>query len=65
MFVDRRQHRRADLALLQQMPELADVVSSGTASRPRSILTNSRISAESYSASSTAGSDRLNHCCKK
>src|SRR5208282_1052718 len=44
---------------------LHTVVSSGTGSRPRSIPTESRITTESYSASSTAGSDRLNHCCKK
>ena len=31
----------------------------------RSMPTNWRITAESYSTSSTAGSDRLNHCCKK
>src|SRR5437870_6003834 len=31
----------------------------------RSMPTNCRITTESYSASSTAGSDRLNHCCKK
>ena len=41
---------------------LHTVVSSGTGSRPRSIPTNCRITGESYSASSTAGSDRLNHC---
>jgi hypothetical protein len=41
------------------------VVSSGTGSRPRSIPTNCRMARESYSASSTAGSDRLNQCCKK
>ena len=44
---------------------LHTVVSSGTGSRPRSMPTNCRIPAESYSASSTPGSDRLNHCCKK
>ena len=36
------------------------MVSSGTGSRPRSIPTKRRIDSESYSASSTAGSDRLN-----
>jgi hypothetical protein len=41
------------------------VVSSGTGSRPRSMPTKHRIACESYSASSTAGSDRLNQCCKK
>src|ERR1700730_3350116 len=41
------------------------VVSSGTGSRPRSMPTKSRIARESYSASSAAGSDRLNHCCRK
>jgi hypothetical protein len=41
------------------------VVSSGTGSRPKSMPTKSRITTESYSASSTAGSDRLNHCCRK
>src|SRR5438445_3063457 len=44
---------------------LHTVVSSGTGSQPRSMPTNCRIPPESYSASSTAGSDRLNHCCKK
>ena len=44
---------------------LHTVVSSGTGSRPRSMPTNCRITTESYSASSTAGSDRLNHCCRK
>src|SRR6184192_396594 len=44
---------------------LHTVVSSGTGSQPRSMPTNCRIPTESYSASSTAGSDRLNHCCKK
>src|SRR5207244_991701 len=44
---------------------LHTVVSSGTGSQPRSMPTNCRITAESYSASSTPGSDRLNHCCKK
>src|SRR5947199_9632898 len=44
---------------------LQTVVSSATASQPRSMPTNCRITTESYSASSTAGSDRLNHCCKK
>jgi transposase-like protein len=33
--------------------------------KPKSIPTNRRITTESYSAYSTAGSDRLNHCCKK
>src|SRR5207302_1755473 len=41
---------------------LHTVVSSGTGSQPRSMPTNCRITTESYSASSTAGSDRLNHC---
>src|SRR5205807_9979234 len=43
---------------------LHTVVSSGTGSQPKSMPTNCRITPESYSASSTAGSDRLNHCCK-
>jgi hypothetical protein len=33
--------------------------------RRGSMSTKRRIADESYSASSTAGSDRLNHCCKK
>ena len=41
------------------------VASSGTGSRPRSIPTNCRKARESYKASSTARSDRLNHCCRK
>ncbi len=44
---------------------LQTVVSSGTGSRPRSIPTNARIVGESYSASSTAGSERLNQCWRK
>src|SRR2546428_3006332 len=44
---------------------LHTVVSSGTGSRPRSIPTNARIVGESYSVSSTAGSERLNQCCRK
>src|SRR5436190_223967 len=45
--------------------KLRIVVSSGTGSRPRSMPTNRRIDSESYSASSAAGSDRLNQCCRK
>src|SRR6185312_3938986 len=41
------------------------VLSSGAPSWPRSIPTNRRIAAESYSASSTAGSDSAYHCCRK
>ena len=41
------------------------VVSSGAASEPRSMPAKARIAAESYSASSTAGSERLNHSCRK
>ena len=37
------------------------MVSSGTGSRPRSMPTNCRIPTESYNASSTPGSDGLNH----
>ena len=44
---------------------LHTVVSSGTGSDPRSIPTNCRNVAESYNASSTAGSAKLNHCCRK
>src|SRR5262249_4674727 len=33
--------------------------------RPRSMPTKRRIASESYSAPYAAGSDRLNHCCKK
>src|SRR5262249_24700898 len=44
---------------------LQTVVSSGTGSRPRSIPTNARIVGESYSASSTAGSERLNQCWRQ
>src|SRR6266849_353406 len=43
---------------------LHTVVSSGAGSSPKSIPTNCRITGESYRASSTAGSDRLNHCCR-
>src|SRR6185312_4616049 len=49
----------------QEMPKLQIVVSSGTGSRPKSMPTNCRMARESYSASSTAGSDRLNHCCRQ
>ena len=44
---------------------LHTVVSSGTGSAARSIPANALMEAESYSASSTAGSDRLNQCCRK
>src|SRR5262249_31650433 len=44
---------------------LQTVVSSGTGSRPRSMPTNARIVGESYSASSTAGAERLNQCWRK
>jgi hypothetical protein len=37
----------------------------GVGSCPKSIPTNCLITGESYRASSTAGSDKLNHCCKK
>src|SRR3990172_13068737 len=37
----------------------------GVLGRPRSMPTNARMVGESYSASSTAGSDRLNHCWRK
>jgi hypothetical protein len=47
------------------MPNLHTVVSSGAGSEPKSMATNCRSAAESYSASSTAGSDKLNYCCKK
>ena len=43
---------------------LHTVVSSGAGSRPRSIPTNRRIDAESYSASYTAGSLSAYHCHK-
>ena len=41
------------------------VVSSDAASRPKSMPGNPRIATESWRASSTAGFDRLNHCCRK
>jgi hypothetical protein len=41
------------------------VLSSGAGSQPKAMPTNCRITAESYSASSTAGSDSLNHSGKK
>src|SRR5206468_11044582 len=44
---------------------LQTVVSSGTGSRPRSLPTNVRMIGESYSAASTAGSERLNQCWRK
>src|SRR5207244_1726426 len=53
------------LVFFQQVPELAHRGLVGTGSQPRSMPTNCRITTESYSVSSTAGSDRLNHCCKK
>jgi hypothetical protein len=34
-------------------------------SRPKSMPTNQRIERMSYNASSVAGSERLNHCCKQ
>jgi hypothetical protein len=62
--VDRRQQRLAQLVALQQVPDLQTVVSSGAPSTPRSMPTKLRIATESYNASSTAGSDRLNHNCR-
>src|SRR5450755_2122415 len=53
------------LVLLQQMTELAHRGLVRTGTGPRSMRTNCRIPAESYCASSTPRSDRLNHCCKK
>src|SRR5215831_10223492 len=44
---------------------LHTVVSSGTGSRPRSMPAKARIVRESYSASSTPGSERLNQCWRK
>ena len=41
------------------------VVSSGAGAMPRSTPTKSRTAADSYSNSSTPGSDKLNHCCTK
>ena len=41
------------------------LVSSGTGSRPRSTPTKRRFDSDSCSASSAAGSDRLNQCCSK
>src|SRR6202011_5680029 len=50
----------AQIVRFEQMTERHTVVSSGTGSRPTSMSTKRRIADESYSASSTAGSDRLN-----
>jgi hypothetical protein len=41
------------------------IVLADAGSRPRSTPTNARIDTDSYSASSTAGSDRLIQCCRK
>jgi hypothetical protein len=43
----------------------SSVVASGTSSRPRSMPTNSRIAWLSYSASSSASSASVYHCCRK
>ena len=50
---------------LQQMAEAAHRGLIGHGISPRSIPANRRIDTESYSASSTPGSERLNHCCTK
>jgi hypothetical protein len=56
----------AQLVFFQQVPELAlTVVSYGTGSQPKSTPTNYRITSESYSASSTAGSERFEPLLQK
>src|ERR1700747_1859139 len=57
MHVHSLQHQTAQIVLLQQMAG-----SSGAGATPRSTPTNRRSAADSYNASSTPGSDRLNHC---
>ena len=65
MFLNSYKELFAQLVRFQEMPKLADRGLSGTGSQPRSMPTNCRMARESYSASSTAGSDRLNHCCRQ
>src|SRR5580700_5528869 len=63
----------AQIVCFEQMAEAAHrrlvghrLAAESLPSRRRgSMSTKRRIADESYSASSTAGSDRLNHCCKK
>ena len=57
---EQREQLLAQIVRFEQMTERHTVVSSGTGSRPTSMSTKRRIADESYSASSTAGSDRLN-----
>jgi hypothetical protein len=65
MLVDPPENARPRSCRSSRGRNLHTVVSSGTGSFPRSIPAKWRITAESYSASSTAGSDRLKHCCRK
>ena len=65
MLVDGGKYLSSKLVLLQQVAELAN------RGLVRHWLTaeidtaNCRMAAESYSASSTPGSERLNHSCRK
>jgi hypothetical protein len=55
----------AEIVLFEQVAEAAHPGLVGTGSRLRSIPTERRITSESWSASSTPRSDRLNHCGRK
>jgi len=59
MSVHCLQQLLSELVLLQQVAEFTHRRPSSAGSRRRSMLTKPRIVAESYKASSTAGSDRL------
>jgi hypothetical protein len=65
MLRDFIEEHPAQPLLLEQWRNLQTFVSSGTGSWPKSIPTNARSVGESYSASSTVGSDRLNHAGRK
>ncbi len=55
--------RRTILAERQPIPKYA--LGDGAPSLPKSTPTNLRMEMLSYSASSTPGSLKLNHCCRK
>src|SRR5271163_2471778 len=65
MIVDRVQHRSTQLMCFNQMAEFADRGLVRHSFAPRSMPTKRRIEIDSYRASSVAGSERLNQCCKK
>jgi hypothetical protein len=61
-------HVEQPLAQIVRLKQVAEAAHRGLIPAPARAEINPdkrRIASELYSASSTAGSDRLNHCCKK